>query len=262
MGARVPSELIPIQILVISLPGAEARRRLMRAQLELSGMPPYRFIDAVDGRGLAGPQLAALYDDAAARSRVGRPLTGAEIGCAASHLEAYRRIAEADTGVTLVLEDDALLGHQFLDVLRRVVAMIDPARPQAVLLSHVQRYSAWGARRVDRQHALYRPYSAYGAHAYLITLAAARAMAARLDRVRTAADDWAHFAKAGLLELSALVPYVVGTSPLSRHSQIGDQRLAWPGRPSASRWARFWNKLAFQLLIKPVFRLRRDEQTW
>lgn len=250
-----------MEALVISLPGASARRRLMSAQLELPGMPQYRFIDAVDGRGLTGAQLSAVYDERAALAHIGRPLTGPEIGCTASHLEAFRQIAGRGTSLAVVLEDDALLGHQFLEVLGRVVSMVDPARPLAVLLSHVHRYSAWGARRVDRRHALYRPYSAYGAHAYLLTLAGARAMAARFERVHTVADDWAYFGKAGILEVVALVPYIVGTSPLSGLSQIGDQRLAWTRR-SSRPWARFWNKLLFQLLIKPAFRLRRHEQTW
>ena len=247
---------------MISLPGAVARRRLMSAQLELPGMPPHRFIDALDGRALDGAALSAVYDDAAARGHLGRSMTGPEIGCGASHLQALRQIAGGGTGVAVVLEDDALLGHQFLDVLRRVVGMLDPARPLAVLLSHVHRYSAWGARRVDRQHALYRPYSAYGAHAYVITLVGARAMAARFERVYTVADDWAHFAKAGILEVTALVPYIVGTSPFSGLSQIGDQRFAASGPRSQGPWSRVWNKLLFQLLIKPAFRLRRDEQTW
>jgi glycosyl transferase family 25 len=250
-----------VQIIVISLPDAQARRRLMRAQLELPGMPPHRILDAVDGRNLAPASLAALYDDAAARSRVGRALTPPEIGCAASHLSALRQIAAENTGAAVILEDDALLGHQFLEVLQRVVARLDPARPQVILLSHVQRYSAWGARRVDRRHRLYRPYSAYGAHAYLVTPAAAQAMAARSERVQTVADDWGYFAKARIFEVAALVPYIVGTSPLSGHSQIGDRRLSrtWAAQ---RRWGGFWNKVLFQLLIKPVLRLHRHEQTW
>jgi glycosyl transferase family 25 len=251
-----------VEIFVISLPDAAARRRLMSAQLELPGMPPHRFIDALDGRRLAGAGLSAVYDDAAARAHLGRAMTAPEIGCSASHLAAFRQIAGSNTGVAVVLEDDALLGHQFLDVLRRVVGMMDPARPTAVLLSHVHRYSAWGARRVDRQHALYRPYSAYGAHAYVVTLAAARAMAARFERVYTVADDWAYFGKAGILGVAALVPYIVGTSPFSALSQIGDQRFAGSGGRAQRAWARLGNKLLFQLLIKPAFRLRRHEQTW
>jgi len=262
VGPGIPAGLTAVETYVISLPGAVARRRLMSAQLELPGMPPHRFIDAVDGRALDGAALDAVYDDAAARRHLGRSMTAPEIGCCASHLRAFRQIGGGSCDVAVVLEDDALLGHQFLDVLSRVVGMVDPARPMVVLLSHVHRYSAWGARRVDRQHALYRPYSAYGAHAYVMTPVAARAMAARFERVYTVADDWAYFGKAGILEVAALVPYIVGTSPFSGLSQIGDQRFAANARRSQGPWARVWNKLLFQLLIKPAFRLRRDEQTW
>jgi glycosyl transferase family 25 len=251
----------PLEIVVISLAGAEARRRLMRAQLEPPGMPPHRILDAVDGRRLEGPQLTAVYEEAAALRHASRSLTPPEIGCAASHLAAYRHIVAQGTAVTLVLEDDALLGRLFLDVLERVVPMMNPGQPQAVLLSHVVRYSAWAGRRVDKRHSLYRPYEAYGAHAYVITLAGARAMLSALYPVRTAADDWAYVMKAGILEVSALIPYVVGTSPLSWQSQIGNERFHQQER-AQPKWARLCDRLVFQLLIKPALRLRRHEQTW
>src|SRR2546426_3849915 len=117
----------PIEIVVISLPNAEVRRRLMRAQLEPPGMPPHRILDAVDGRRLQGPQLTAVYDKAAAL-RAGRSLTPPEIGCAASHLAVYRHIVAQGTAGTLVLEDDALLGRLFLDLLQRGAFLIYPGR--------------------------------------------------------------------------------------------------------------------------------------
>lgn len=253
-----------IEILVISLEGAEARRRLMHAQLDLPGMPPHRILDAVDGRRLDAAQLAALHDPAAARRHAGRALTRPEIGCALSHLAAYRHIAEQGLQVALVLEDDALLGRQFLGLLDRLVPLMDPAQPQAILLSHVERFSGWGPRRVDKIHCLYRPYLAYGAHAYLITLAGARAMLSALQPVRTVADDWRYFMKAGVLQVSALIPYAVGTAPLADASQIGDERFAEPARRGMRRWVRkyLWQKFLFQLFVKPVMRLRRHESTW
>lgn len=252
------------EILVISLPGAEPRRRLMRAQLDVPGMPPYRFIDGIDGRTLLGDELAGVYDEAAALRHAGRQLTRPEIGCASSHLAAYRDLTARRLGVALVLEDDALLGHQFPAVLERLVPMLDPARAQAIMLSHVVRYSAWGRRRVDRTHRLCRPYEAYGAHAYLITLAGAQAMLAALPRVRTVADDWRYFMKAGILDVSAVVPYLVGTSPFSVSSQIGPERFSQPRSGSMRRVMRkyLWQKFLFQLLAKPALRLHKQEQSW
>ena len=248
-----------MHILVISLPGAEARRRLMRAQLELPGMPPHRLVDAVDGSALSGRALAAVYDDAASQRYVGRSLTPGEIGCAASHLSAYRNIVAERLPMTLVLEDDALLGHLFLEVLERLVPMVQPHRPQAVLLSHVLRYSMWGSQRVDRHHRLCRPYLTYGSHAYLLTLSGAQALLGALHPISTVADDWRRFGK--LVHTRAVVPYLVGTSPMSASSQIGSERLL-PSRPRRSRLLRLADKLSFQLVVKPVLRLRRQKQAW
>src|SRR5216683_2385149 len=121
-------------------------------------------VDAVDGR-------ASLSDETGAPRRVRQALSPLEIACARSHLCAYKSIADHQIPVALVFEDDALLGYQFLQVTDRLLPLVDPARPQAILLSHVVRYSAWAAQRVDKIHRLCRPYEAYGAHAYLITLA-------------------------------------------------------------------------------------------
>lgn len=253
-----------IEILVISLAGAEVRRRLMCAQLDMPGLPPHRFLDAVDGRSLEAAELAASYDEPRALRHLGRTLTLPEIGCALSHLVAYRDIVDRNLSLALVLEDDALLGHQFQRVLGRIIPLLRPDKPQAVLLSHVGRYSAWGGRRVDKTHRLYRPYTAYGSHAYLITRAGAQQMLTLLRPVYTVADDWRHFAGSGALRVEAMVPYLVGTAPLASTSQIGDERLAERGPRGFRRWLRkyLWQKLLFQILVKPVLRLRKQESTW
>src|SRR5687768_9454256 len=97
-----------VEIIAISLARAEPRRRLLRAQLELPGMPPHRILDAVDGRELDASGLASLYDEAAALRHTGRALTRTEIACSASHLAAYRLIVEQRIAAAVVLEDDAL----------------------------------------------------------------------------------------------------------------------------------------------------------
>jgi glycosyl transferase family 25 len=258
-----------VQVLAVSLPSAVARRRLMQAQLDAPGMPPYRLLDAVDGRKLTGAERARLYDDDAAKRYYGHAMTEPEIGCAASHFAAYRYISNNRLPWAVVLEDDALLGHQFPSVVARVAQIVNPSKPQAVLLSHVLRYSAWGAVRVDRLHQLYRPYEVYGAHAYLITLAGAQAMLAAFPQIRTVADDWRRFRRAGILEVLALVPYLVGTSTFSTDSQMGGGRREREhelrvSETLISRWMKryVWRRFVFQLLVKPALRLHQAEQTW
>ncbi len=251
-------------VLVISLKDAHARRRLMAAQLDAPGMPAHTILDAVDGRRLEPSESARIYDDAGARRHGGRSLTAPEIGCAASHLAAYRHMVEHAIPIALVLEDDALLGHQFPLVLPRLLSTMDADKPQVILLSHVGRYSAWGEQRLGKLHRLYRPYAAYGAHAYLITLAGAKALLASLDPIRTVADDWRHFMKSGIVSIRAVVPYPVGTSPAASQSQIGNARFQAESVRSPARLVRkyLWQKLIFQAVVKPALRLKKQESTW
>jgi glycosyl transferase family 25 len=252
------------EALVINLPQAEGRRRLMRAQLEQPGMPRYRIVDGVDGRALDEARLGSLYDNAATERDFGRALTRGEIGCALGHAAAYRYAVEQEIPLALVFEDDALLGHQFLRVLQRLVPMIDLARPQVVLLSHVGRYSAWRPRRVDKIHRLYRPYTAWGGHAYLLTLPAARSLLASQQPIHVMPDSWIYFMKAGVVEVSALIPYAVGTAPLAAVSHVGEERRTLEQRRGLSRWLQkyLWQKFVFQLLVKPALRLKKHESTW
>src|SRR3954471_18563713 len=98
----------------------------MQAQLDVAGMPPHRFVDALEGAALTPDQLAELYDGITARLVCG-PLTLPEIGCAASHLAAYRLVVGKRMPLAVVLEDDALLGVKFVSVLERLVGTIDSA---------------------------------------------------------------------------------------------------------------------------------------
>lgn len=253
-----------LQILVISLEDATFRRRLMAAQLDAPGLPPYAFLDAIDGRQLDSKRKAAIYSEEAA-ARHGRPLTDPEIGCAASHLLAYQAMVERNVPAALILEDDALLGHQFPQVLARVLPHVDTLSPSAILFSHVGRYSAWHGKRLDKLHRLYRPHAAYGAHAYLINLAGAKSLLKYLHPIHTVADDWQYFGRFRMLDILTVVPYPVGTAPVASTSQIGNERYSAAARSGGlARWLRryVWQKFLFQILVKPALRLRKQESTW
>lgn len=106
------------EILVISLAGATRRRAIAR-MLNHHGLH-FSFLDAVDGQALDSQDLARLYDADRNRTYAARPLTRAEIGCAASHLQAYRRLVESNAETVVVLEDDALLGEAFARFVRNI----------------------------------------------------------------------------------------------------------------------------------------------
>lgn len=249
--------------LVISLPEAHGRRRLMQAQLEQPGMPSYEMVDGVDARRMDDAALARVYDEPRTVRDFGRALTRGEVGCALAHVAAYRRAVELGNPLSLVFEDDAVLGHQFLMVLRRVLPMMDLSIPQVVLLCHVGRHTRWGARRIDKLHRLVKPYYVWGGHAYLMTLPAAKALLAAQQPVHVMPDSWIYFMKGGIVDLRGIVPYVVGTAPLAADSHVGN-RDALNRKRGLRPWLRkyLWQKFIFQLVVKPALRIRKDPSTW
>lgn len=253
-----------LRILVISLPGATVRQRLMHAQLDLPGMPPYTILDGINARNFGPSELAANYDDSAAREYLGRPVTLPEIGCGLSHLKACNHMVEHNIPIALILEDDALIGHQFLKIMDRLVPKMTMSEPEIVLLTHVGRYSAWWPRKVDKIHYLFKPYSAFGAHGYLITLAAACALVRGLFPIHTFPDDWGNIQRSKMSRVSALVPYCIGTSILANSSQIGNERFNLDFRSKTKRLLRkyVYKKFLFQIFVKPALRLRKTESTW
>lgn len=235
----------------------------MQAQLEQPGMPSYEMVDGVDARKMDDAELARVYDAGRTARDFGRELTRGEVGCALAHVAAYRRAVALGSPLSLVFEDDAVLGHQFLMVLRRVVPMMDLSIPQVVLLSHVGRHTRWGAQRIDKLHRLVKPYYVWGGHAYLMTLPAAKALLASQQPVHVMPDSWIYFMKSGLIDLRGVVPYVVGTAPLAADSYVGN-RDALNRKRGLGPWLRkyLWQKFIFQLVVKPALRIHKDPSTW
>ena len=102
------------RVVYINLDRREDRRRHMQAQLRGSGLSWERQA-AVDGRSVDLPELvrsgvltargAGEVDMPVESKTFGITLTRGAVGCALSHLEAWKR-AESAPGVTIVLEDD------------------------------------------------------------------------------------------------------------------------------------------------------------
>lgn len=92
------------EVLLINLDGSEARLASASAALAAAGIA-FRRLPAFDGRKLR-PEELPLYDAAEASRRFGRRLTGGEVGCFLSHIEAARQIAASGADYGLALEDD------------------------------------------------------------------------------------------------------------------------------------------------------------
>lgn len=115
-----------IPIYVISLPGTDARRAGMAAQLSALGLE-FEFVDAVRGSALSAAERAGKLGPAEnIRGNIGgRDMTDGEIGCALSHQMAYDKILAAEQERAFVLEDDARLLPGFLQALQATHEIAD-----------------------------------------------------------------------------------------------------------------------------------------
>ena len=99
-------------ILVLTLPGDDARRAPLVQALERLGLP-YELFFGVDGRQGLAECWEGEIDRVAARRRMGHEMADGEFACALSHREIYRKVVERGWPGAVVLEDDAILGDAF-----------------------------------------------------------------------------------------------------------------------------------------------------
>lgn len=90
----------------------DARRREEFAATAAATRVPWSFVDA----STSAPS-GIEHDAMLATRRFGRPLTRAEIGCFASHLEAWKRLLASTDEQRVVLEDDVMVDWAALDAL-------------------------------------------------------------------------------------------------------------------------------------------------
>lgn len=100
-------------IFVLSLPGEEARRAPLLQALADMGMS-YEVFPGIDGRKGLPDRWQSDIDRTSASHEFGRDLTDGEFACALSHREIYRQIVTRGLPGAIVLEDDAIVGTQFV----------------------------------------------------------------------------------------------------------------------------------------------------
>lgn len=248
-----------LKIFVISLMGSANRRRLMAGQLDQPGFPPWEFLDAIEGRKLDADELHRCYDDEAARKRYGKGLPIGHVGCALSHIEAYRRVIDQGLDAALILEDDALIGEHALLVIERLLARLSADEPTLILFSHAKYYRPFGGWRLDRERKLYPVHMARGTHGYLVTRGVASRMLEAMPRVTVVPDHWEVIRDLCRINIFAVVPYPIGRSPVAGYSSMPALPLA-SGIGDKTR-AEQWRRLRFQIR-KIAYGSRKQPASW
>jgi GR25 family glycosyltransferase involved in LPS biosynthesis len=119
------------ETLIISMPGAPARRAQVDRIRAVCGMPAI-VINAIDGRALSEDERSRAFRRALHRPRYPFSPRPGEIGCFLSHRAAWRAIIDRGLDDAVILEDDVELDpaafSSAVDVARRVIRDVGFAR--------------------------------------------------------------------------------------------------------------------------------------
>ena len=206
------------------------------AQLKRLGIA-YERVPAVCGADLSPAELRRRVSRRRALWANGRMYTPGQIGCTLSHSSVYRRMVEGDIPAALVMEDDVRLSDSAPRVVEFVEGAVDPSRPQLVLLCDHTRGHAAKIESSDESPRLERITYDYCAEAYIITLAAAKAILRVNDPMAVMCDSFPRWTKRGLIELYHAKPTTAIQNRADFRSNLGYdtivrgrtglRRLAW-----------------------------------
>ncbi|WP_434618898.1 glycosyltransferase family 25 protein [Tabrizicola sp. M-4] len=137
-----------------------------------------------------------------------------QLGCALSHVAAYRHMVENGVQQAIILEDDAALPEGFDDLAR---AILGELRPGEVIVFHSpimtrHEYSFYGSRRFGKSLLVtpFLPEATRTCLCYAIEIGAARRLLTANGSPRWLADDFGAFYRNGLVNfLRILSPAAV-----------------------------------------------------
>lgn len=194
-----------LQILVISLPGSEARQQKAKIELDKSGLK-WRFLEAV--RGSALTHAPREYNAPKVKKLLGFELTPNELGCFLSHKKAWQECVDKNVP-TIVFEDDFYLLPHFTKTIQFLL----------------ENYPHWNAVRLqglstvpqesiqthpDGEFSVVRNLGdAVGATAYLIRPKAAQILIDASQEIYEPLDHFLEHHQKHHLEFLAISPYPV-----------------------------------------------------
>jgi glycosyl transferase family 25 len=168
----------------INLDRSPDRLDYMTRTLDGLGLDHER-VAAVDGQALSEAELASHYRYAPGTQRLDR----GSIACFLSHRAAWRRIAEQDDPLALILEDDIIFGENARAILSRTDWI--PADADIIRLETFRRHTVYDrtpVAEIDGRDLVRLRHIHLGGGAYILTRAAAAALLARTEQFSYAVD--------------------------------------------------------------------------
>lgn len=208
-----------MKVYYINLDRSPGRQRFMERQLKAQGLDFSR-VRARDGSKIRLSDVA----DMEKLEKWSDLLTPNAVGCALSHIDAYRRLLDSRDSHALILEDDVALLDGFAEVARDCADKM-PKDSVALLYFHGDtkrflRDNAIGLANGRSLMAAETEWSAYAGGAYVIHRDTAKRIIDYNTPVTTTSDSWGLFMKEGLVSgLYAAIP--PATAPAPFVSDIG-----------------------------------------
>ncbi|WP_262964915.1 glycosyltransferase family 25 protein [Methylobacter psychrophilus] len=198
-----------MHIFVINLEKDQARRESIAKQLQDLKLE-FEIIKGIYGATMSVEERQRDYADGKAKWRCSRSLVPAEIGCALSHINVYKIMAERQLKSALILEDDVVLPTNLKELLKDCSNVLDTQQAQVWLLSTASGYSRPKTTiRINKEHLLLPYQSGYFTSSYLLTLPAAQALLKDLYPVRDVADCWQRMHRYRVVDLFVFDPPVI-----------------------------------------------------
>lgn len=228
----------------INLTDSTSRKRAMESQLRRLGLE-HSWVSAIDGMTLPESSFREFSDTRFQRRVNGRQFLAGEVGCALSHMKAYRKMLEAGHSHAVILEDDVVLDRDISRQVDEIARTMSVEEPEIVLLSQIKAYFLDGKTMVDH-YQIVDVASGRLAWGYLINARAARLIMQKNFPVRFLADDWKRVRYYTGCHIRAVLPVLVGEHFSSRASNIHGAGLERRKRPRhlRSRLMRLPLKLA------------------
>ena len=214
-----------MKIFIINLVSAIERHKFMQDQLERLGLE-YEFFPAINGRELSKEELKSKVSREWSIIYEGRELGLAEIGCALSHLEIYKKIIQEQIEYALILEDDAWITPSINMVLKNIEEQKWGNMAEVILLSDGCKYGKYIINNHE-YYSLFEVKGGYNAHAYIITQKGAQKLYDVLTPICHVADCWSWIVKHNLIRIRAIRPVLVtqNRSELGSSTVIGRENI-------------------------------------
>lgn len=181
-------------------------------------------VEAVYGKDLSAEEKNDAVDNFRWRCAQGRRIRDGEIGCALSHHKIYKLMQEDDIDCACILEDDNVYRDNFKVVLGDVERLIDPTKPQVVLLSNCTDDRCFG-----NETQLKKAKGDQWTSSYVITRPAAKAMLNANLPIQAPCDSWQRWTRRGIISLYHSFPTIAvqdGHPLFSYGIEVGDPYMS------------------------------------